>query len=354
VVSVNKKLQDAVIRHAIALNRYERDLVNRIIAFLNDDLEPRLVARLESRMSRIAQRGYDTGVHTTKTLTDMIEAIRQEVRLFSGESYSLVKRELKVLAVAEAKWQANALQSSFPVPMEVNLPAPAILRQIVTESTINGALLKDWFKSIGDGVVRKVTREVNLGMASGETVDQMVRRLIGTKAAGYSDGILEGTRREVGTMVRTAAAHTSQQAASQTARANADIIKGEEWVATLDTSTCPVCAELDGQVFDLDDGIQAPAHPNCRCRRVAVTKSWQELGFNLKELDAGTRASMDGQVAGSTTFASWLSTRSASDIAEVLGSKAAAKAYLSGEVELGDFSSAWGKPLSLKAAMAGK
>lgn len=76
--------------------------------------------------------------------------------------------------------------------------------------------------------------------------------------------------------------------------------------------------------------------------------------YDVEELDADTRASMDGQVAGTTTFSEWLGGRGFDEVAEVLGSKKAAKAYFAGEVQLKDFSTSWGKPLSLKAAMAGK
>lgn len=352
MVSVNQSYQDRVLRHAVALNRYERDLVDRVLAFFNDELEPRLIAKLESRLARIASRGVDTGIHTSKRLTEMVQAIRDVAREFSGQARRLVTSELRELAVQEARWQASALASSFPAAagIETVLPAPALLRQIVSEQTINGALLKDWFKTFDKNLLQRVTREVNLGMASGESLDQIIRRIAGTRSV---PGVLEISRKEAGVLVRTAAAHTAQQASSAVAAENADIVKGEEWVATLDTKTCPVCGGLDGKVFDLGEGVQVPAHPNCRCMRVAVTKSWRELGFDLDELDETARASMDGQVAGSPTFAQWLKGRQPDDIAEVLGSKKAAKAFLAGDVEVKDFSTAWGKPLSLKAAMAG-
>lgn len=37
------------------------------------------------------------------------------------------------------------------------------------------------------------------------------------------------------------------------------------WSATLESNTCPKCADLDGQVFPLDDVPDLPLHPNCRC-----------------------------------------------------------------------------------------
>jgi SPP1 gp7 family putative phage head morphogenesis protein len=354
VVSVNQQLQDRVTRHAIALNQYERGLSDQIIAFLNDDLEPRLVARMKVRLDRIARLRRDTGVKSTKALQDMMDGVRGIVREWTQGARRLVVPELKRLAVAEAGWQAAALQSVLPASLEVTLPAPALLRQIVTEKTINGAFLGDWFKKTERNILERVTRETNLGLAGGETPDQIIRRIAGTKRRGFSDGVLNISRREANTLVRTAASHTAQQASSAVAQENADILKGEEWVSTLDARTCPVCGDRDGKVYDLGEGPMPPAHPLCRCFRVAVTKSWRELGFDVDELDAGTRASFDGQVPASTSFPEWLKGRNQDDVAQVLGSQKAAQKFLAGEMQVKDFSTTWGKPLSLKAAMAGK
>jgi len=46
------------------------------------------------------------------------------------------------------------------------------------------------------------------------------------------------------------------------------------FVATLDEVTCPICGELDGQVFKIDEAEAGenspPVHHNCRCRKVVV------------------------------------------------------------------------------------
>lgn len=352
--SLNESIRDRVIRHAIALNRYERGLVAQMLKLLDEDLEPALVEKLASRLARTASRGPGVGVQTTANLREMVAAIQQLIHDVSLKAKGGLQRELKALAKAEARWQKSMIEGEFPVPIEVKLPAPAVLSQIVTEQTFNGALLKDWFRSFEVSTLAKVTKSTNLGLAAGETPDQIIRRITGTAKSGYTDGQLELTRREASVLVRTASAHTFQAASSETAAANADIIKGEVWTATLDTRTCPVCGELDGQTFPLGEGPTTPAHPNCRCFRVAVTKSYKELGIPLKDLEPAARASMDGLVPGKTTFESWLATRDFDDVAEILGSKAAAKAYFADEVELSDFSTSWGAPLSLKAAMAGK
>jgi len=56
-------------------------------------------------------------------------------------------------------------------------------------------------------------------------------------------------------------------------RANEEQLSGLqwEWVAALDSKTCPTCAPLDGQRWDnRSDAPTWPIHINCRCRVVAV------------------------------------------------------------------------------------
>ena len=50
--------------------------------------------------------------------------------------------------------------------------------------------------------------------------------------------------------------------------------KRYQFVATFDEKTCPVCGQLDGKTFNIEDaepGVNyPPMHPNCRCTTVAV------------------------------------------------------------------------------------
>jgi hypothetical protein len=50
-----------------------------------------------------------------------------------------------------------------------------------------------------------------------------------------------------------------------------------------------------------------------------VVKSWKELGIDIAEMDASTRASMDGQVPEDTKYGDWLKRQSKARQDEVLG-----------------------------------
>ena len=72
---------------------------------------------------------------------------------------------------------------------------------------------------------------------------------------------------------------------------------------------------------------------NCRSTQAPVTKSWRELGVDMDEVPAGTRASMDGQVPAETTYLEWLGKQPAGVQDEVLG-PTRAKLYRDGKLPM--------------------
>jgi hypothetical protein len=108
---------------------------------------------------------------------------------------------------------------------------------------------------------------------------------------------------------------------------NEEALKGYKWLATLDSRTCPVCAVLDGKVWDTKgkpvghkfEYTSPPRHWSCRCVLTPVLRSWKELGLPFDRISEGTRASMDGQVPESWTLEEWASHKRESERAEVMG-----------------------------------
>lgn len=71
-------------------------------------------------------------------------------------------------------------------------------------------------------------------------------------------------------LVRTETAHV-QNRATQDRYREAGFTK---YRILAEPDCCDVCADLQEQVFDIDD-LVLPAHPNCRCAMVAITESLQ-------------------------------------------------------------------------------
>tara|TARA_R100001143_G_scaffold62940_1_gene67667 strand:+ start:2386 stop:3240 length:855 start_codon:yes stop_codon:yes gene_type:complete len=247
----------------------------------------------------------------------MLVELREIVRSSESAIYRRTRSNFDEIAGAEARIQLQMFKDAIPLEISLTSPPPTLLRQISTNLPFEGRILRQWFRDTGDVFLNEAMRHINIGLVEGESVDQMIERIIGRR--GFSGVMDRKFVSHVESIVRTGVIHTSAQARQLVAEENDDVIKGVQWVATLDDRTCPICGSLDGQVFDIKEGPRPPAHIRCRCTIVYITKSFRELGLDRDELPLSTRASMDGQVPQSLTYPKWLKQQSARVQDEALG-----------------------------------
>jgi SPP1 gp7 family putative phage head morphogenesis protein len=346
-MSVNEELRDRTIRHAIALRRYEAGLTEKIIQLLNS-ADAALVEKIAGRIASIEERGQVLSARVTQQL----ERILAEVRTINSAAYArmmdTLSDELIGLSAVEADFQATALRAAIPVTISIGVPSPARLKTIVETSPIGGSILSKWVEGMSTDRLNRMEQEIRKGLVIGSNTDEITRKITGTKKQNYRDGIFEGSRTKARTLVRTAITHTTNVAASETWKANSDVVKKWQFVSTLDSRTSIICGSKDGETYDLDDlQFKPPLHPNCRSITIPVTKSYKELGFKANELTDRQRASMDGMVSSTTSFSQWLKSRDETTQVKVLGA-ARAQLFRSGKLDLNQFLSSDGTVLNLE------
>lgn len=329
-MSANSDLRDRAIRHAIAILNYEEGVADRLVRQLNR-ADAEIVEKIASRLAAIEERGYDLGPRSTKRLLALLEEIRALNSAIYAQLHDTLVEELHNFAAAEASFQKASLEAALAVEIGTKLPAPARLRAIVEEVPFRGKLLSAWSKGMEQGRIDRVTEAIRDGMIQGDTTDQIVRRIRGTKAAFYSDGILNISRNSAQSIARTAVSHVSNVTAQETWKANSNVVKGWQFLATLDSRTTPDCGRNDGSVHSIGQGPIPPLHIGCRSISVPVTKSFRELGLDRDELDPKTRASMDGQVSAKIPYPEWLKSKSLAFQEDVLG-KERARLFNEGEL----------------------
>lgn len=345
---INSTVRDRAIRHALYLERLKTQQTNAILALVNAARED-VLDQVQRRAARLAERGFDTGPVTTRRLQELGAGLDTIYKETYGQATASLRGGLVALAKQEAVWQSGVLveaTSILPVTVEVVLPSPQLLRSVVSAQPMNGRILKDWLAGIERDAKARVMQQVRLGLVNGEPVEQIVRRLKGTRAAKFRDGILETERRHVRSIVRTAVTHTSNHAREATYEANSDLVKGVQLVETLDSRTCEQCMALDGQVYAVGTGPRPPHHGACRGTTAPVLKSWKELGIPAREIDGETRASANGQVAGKLTYGTWLRGQPAAVQDEALGPTRGAL-FRRGDLSVDAFTSREGRTLTL-------
>lgn len=319
-MGVNDELLDALTEHQVHLQRLSNGTASKILAMLKRS-EARIVERLLdvdiSTLSRSRQE---------RLLTELRKVIEGAYIDATGA----LQLDLDRLAVYEGEYQQDLFRRVLPVRFETVVPSPEQLIAAANARPFQGKLLKDVYSELSVSAFKKVRDTIRLGFVEGRTTDQIIRDLRGRRSQGYKDGVLSANRRDTEAVVRTAINHTANAAREHVYERNDALVKGVRFNATLDARTTLVCASNDGKVFEPGKGPRPPLHFNCRSSTSPVLKSWRELGLDLNEAPAGTRASMDGQVPADMTYSDWLRKKPASFQDDVLG-KGRGKRFRDGE-----------------------
>lgn len=336
--TANEEILDAMVRHQIGLQRISTGVVHKIIKLLN-----RVDADIVGQIA-----GFEPG--RGEWSKKRLEMILEKIREINQDAYNRVRpvlvRELVDLAEYEAEFQVRAITSAVPIALDIVTPPLEQLAAAVTSRPFQGAILKEWAEKLEADAFRRLRDAIRIGFTEGQTIDQMVRRVRGTRARQYQDGILEVSRRAAEGIVRTAVNHVATRAREDLYAANTDLIKAVRWVSTLDGHTTEICIARDGKVFDVNKGPRPPAHWKCRSTTAPVLRSWQELGIDIAEAPAGTRASMNGQVPADQTYGEWLKRQPREFVEDVLG-KTKATLFLDGNLTVDRFVHDNGRPITL-------
>ena len=308
--SVNDQIQDHIIDHLVDVTRFSTGEIRKARK-LFESLKKDLMTVISSQ-------------ETTAYSKARAKAILSSASEFIGDSYQeLTDRNsgiLEEIAAISQESTANAINSA----LQVDIVSPAIneryLRRIVSNHLIEGAPSAEWWSEQEKKVRRVFSTELRKGMVLGETNAQIFKRI---------EPALDTSRRSVEALIRTSVQSVANQASLDMMEANDDIVKGIEWVSTLDGRTSTICQVLDGKTWDNDRkpiGHKHPfpgptAHWNCRSTQTPVLKSWEELGAKgrFKEIPETSRASMDGQVAAGVNYEDWLRGKSEKFQKEKLG-----------------------------------
>jgi SPP1 gp7 family putative phage head morphogenesis protein len=255
------------------------------------------------------------------------------------------------LALIVADKTVEALEDVLP--LAIGKPTPEVLASLTKDVLIDGAPSSAWWEKQAEDTAFKFAAQVRQGVINGETSEQIVTRVVGRR---MEPGIMDVARRNARALVHSSVMSASNEARLATFRKNAKLISGVRWLSTLDSHTCVTCAALDGAAWGLDgqklkgtkiDFRAPPAHWSCRCVLSPIPKSFRDLGIDIPEPDeAGERASSEGPVAATTTFADFLDRQSPAFVAKVLGAKRAAM-FRDGKLTLSDLVSGTGRELTL-------
>ena len=148
--------------------------------------------------------------------------------------------------------------------------------------------------------VEDIKQKITAGILSGKTTKQ-----IAEDVQEGSDDELWRTKRLVRTELTSAAAEGELEAIKEMKYDN------YRFYATIDEKTCPICGDLDMEVFPVNDAMEGknkPAmHPNCRCviHSAPSDEQKEDIKRNIKVTDPETGKKMYKDLPPGMTFNQW-------------------------------------------------
>jgi SPP1 gp7 family putative phage head morphogenesis protein len=246
-MNVSDQFASELMSHAVNLGRFESHEAAKLLQIF-EALEAELIRQL---------RWHDP---TEPTLTvyqrQRAEKLLAHVRSVIGDYYRQMHRTLRVdlreLATTEATL-TQALGAEIVVDTLFSVGVPeTTLKAMVNDLILEGRPLKDWWSRQATGTLDRYAAVIRQGLVRGDSVNDMVRVLQGTRERRFQDGVFQRSKTDVQTLVRTSVQSVANESRIETFRQNSDVLRGMEWLTGADSAVCPICRPLSGQTWNLD------------------------------------------------------------------------------------------------------
>ena len=356
---------EAFFRETIDLNRYSNAVAKKYAVTYNE-----IILNAVNELKKIDLRQQAAGEavviapQTRKRLRAIIKQSKDSLNKWSGATARDFKKELQGVTVLQTEFVENELKKvvkSGNIPINSVAVSPKYAESVImtdpTQVNIftstnfkedafikfgsgkfdltstqgaaitlpNGETVNKAFRGIATKSQERLALAIRSGVFSGETTQQIARRMIGklefgdfgplsVKQLAQSGGELTKlANNQIQTIVRTSVNQVQNQASQAVYAANSKVAPKYEYVATLDSRTSPICRRLDGQKFAYNKGPTPPQHFNCRSTTVPVVDfdGLQKKYPSLEKPPVGkvvTRPTGEGtgRVPQGTAYGDWL------------------------------------------------
>lgn len=304
----NEDIIDDLIGHRLKVLRYEAGAVTDLLRLYDLALKD-VLAEAKTLAENARKKERPPNPQEVARLRKVATELRGKIRALGIQGRKDLSARLSEVAHAEAGWHATKL--AIPGVSFTAIPEAAVVA--VLEQPLGGGV---WTDRLATDLVEAQTgiqEAIARGLARGASMDDIARML------GTIDELAGSARNRLVMIARTEVQRVSNTVAMESYAANADVVASVQYLATLDSRTCLICAPLHNQVFPLENGRPKgleripPLHPRCRCFLAPVTRSWSELGLGPKQAKL-----FDGRPAQRTSFDAWLRSHP-KEAAEILG-----------------------------------
>jgi len=348
-------------RETIDLGRYSNSVSRKFVSTYNDIIvaSAKKLRQIDLRQQAAAE-GVIVAPQTRKRLRSIISQSKTSLNTWAKTTTKEMTQELQGLALLQTDFIKNELQkvtASGNIPINSVAVSPKYAESFVTTDPTqvniftgkqfteddfvkfgagkfeltarqgaavtlpNGQTVEKAFRGIAASSQEKLALAIRSGVFSGETTQQIARRLVGgldfgqpgtvKQIAAAGGEVTKLANYQIQTIIRTSVNQVQNQASQAVYAANSKVAPKYEYVATLDSRTTPICQRLDGQMFEYNKGPTPPQHFNCRSTTVPVVDfdGLQKKYPGLEKPPAtalDTRPSITGRVPQGQAYGDWL------------------------------------------------
>jgi len=339
-------IADEFTGHSVDLLKVDAGIRQDVLRMLGD-VEADIVAKLA--------KVDPTGVSETfraRRLRALEKQTRETIRSGFKQIRNKTGRDFRAIARSEEALTRGVIDGAISSTAGVSVSVMSVvtpretLTALANDTLVGGAPSRQWWGRQSAQLRTRFMDTMRSGVVQGEALGQLVQRVRGTRALNFTDGVMQASRRQAETLVRSSVQAVANAARTEALAANSDVIKSLLWVATLDRRTTLICSVRDRKEYNLTThrpighGIpwrEGPGRIHWACRSTSIprVKSFQQLAqdqalrtggrptnlqtkllraadkANLGQNAKGamlqrTRASMGGQVPAKQTFPQWL------------------------------------------------
>jgi hypothetical protein len=197
-------------------------------------------------------------------------------------------------------------------------------------------------------------------MSEEETIPQILKRVRGTKAKRYKDGIMNITKHDAMTLTRTSVFSVNNDARNTVFFENKTLVRGRQAINPLDERTTTICMARAGHAWSLNgepmEGTSGtypgspPWHMRCRTTEVPIFRpvaSMENISDETRErLKKLKGRRLDGRPAAGLEYRDWFDKQPVAMQRDLLG-KRKFELYRKKKIGFEDMIDQKGNPLTI-------
>lgn len=256
----------------------------------------RLNAALSELTTQLQRLGMRTGVMVTDVVAPVMEVPQQVLEQLAGAGPGGLNRVPAGELAAMVQRSQEAIASRYLV---LSVEAEQAMRDALVRGVTRGsgttATARDMVRTAQAGAAQR------LGIRSAAELDKAPAAVVAAVRDAFAGGM---QRAQV--LARTELIDASRVATTASYLASPDVVRGWEWMATLDSRTCGACWAMHGEVFAPD--VHQEGHQQCRCTQSPLLPGDRPGHTGLQDRDAAFAAMTTAQqleVLGPERHALW-------------------------------------------------